>query len=85
MRDTDGPGEGGAFFVCQGTALNADERDWLTDASCDRQEGTSEEQSFGLTLLVSTLAANRQAGELEHVAHRLWTEAQLESLRHDPL
>jgi hypothetical protein len=32
MRGTDGPGEGGAVFVYQGTALNADERDWLTDA-----------------------------------------------------
>ena len=31
MRDADGLG-GGAVFVYQGTALNAGERDWLTEA-----------------------------------------------------
>ena len=56
----------------QGTALNADERDWLTDARRERQETPGEEPSFSLALLVSTLAANRQAAELEYVAHRLW-------------
>ena len=48
----------------QGTALNADERDWLTEARRERQEAPSEEQSFVLALLVSTLATNREAGEL---------------------
>ena len=60
----------------QGMALNADERDWLTDARSELQEAPSEKQSFGLALLVSTLAANREARELEEcVAHRLWAEA----------
>jgi hypothetical protein len=80
MRGTDGPGEGGEVFVYQGTALNADERDWLTDARRERHEAPSEEQSFGLAFLVSTLAANRDAGELEYVAHRLWAEAHLKRL-----
>ena len=52
----------------QGMALNSDERDWLTDARRGLQEAPGEEQSFGLALLVSTLVANRQAGELEYVA-----------------
>jgi hypothetical protein len=63
--------------VYEETTLNADERDWLTDVRRERQEAPSEKQSFGLALLVSTLAANRGAGELEYVVHRLWAEAQL--------
>jgi hypothetical protein len=51
--------------VYQGTALNADERDWLTDARRGRQEAPGEKRSFGLALLASTLAKNREAGELE--------------------
>ena len=61
----------------QGMALNADERDWLTDARRERHEAPSEKQSLGLALLVSTLATNREADELEYVAHRLWAAAQL--------
>ena len=83
MRGAHGPGEGGEVFVYQGMALNADERDWLTDAR--RQEAPGEKQSFGLALLVSTLATNREAGELEYVAHRLWAEAQLKRLREGQL
>ncbi len=85
MRGAHGPGEGGAVFVYQGMALNADERDWLTDARRELQEAPSEKQSFGLALLVSTLAANREAGELEYVAHRLWAEAQLKRLQEGQL
>ena len=69
----------------QGMALNADERDWLTDVRRERQEAPSEKQSFGLALLVSTLAANREVGELEYVAQRLWAEAQLKRLREGQL
>ncbi len=69
----------------QGTALNADERDWLTDARREWQEAPGEKQSFGLALLVSTLAKNREAGELESVAHRLWAEAQLTRLQEGQL
>ena len=65
----------------QATALNADERDWLSDARRGLQEAPSEKQSFGLALLVSTLATNHEAGELEYVAHCLWTEAQLKRLQ----
>ena len=41
----------------QGTALNADERDWLTEARREQQEAPIEEQPFGLAFLVSTLVA----------------------------
>jgi hypothetical protein len=65
-----------------GTAPNADERDWLTDARRRRLEAPSEMLSFGLALLVSTLVAtNREADKLEYVAHRLWAEAQLKRLQ----
>ena len=69
----------------EGTALNADERDWLTEARRRRQVAPSEKPSFGLALLVSTLAKNREAGELEYVAHRLWAEAQLKRLQEERL
>ncbi len=69
----------------QGMALNADERDWLTDARRERQEAPSERLSFGLALLVSTPTTNREAGELEYVAHRLWAEAQLKRLQEGQL
>ncbi len=65
----------------QGMALNADERDWLIDARREWREASGEKQSFGLALLVSTLATNREADELEYVAHRLWAEAQLKRLQ----
>jgi hypothetical protein len=81
MRGAHGPGERGEIFVYQGMALNADERDWLTDARREWREASGEKQSFGLALLVSTLATNREAGELEYVAHRLWAEAQLKRLQ----
>jgi hypothetical protein len=68
MRDAHGRGEGREVVVYQGMALNADERDWLTDPRRGRQVAPSEEPSFGLALLVSTLATNRQVGELEYVA-----------------
>ncbi len=61
----------------QGMALNADERDWLTGARRELQETPGEEPSFGLALPVSALVTNREAGELEYVAHRLWAEARL--------
>ena len=69
----------------QGTALNTDERDWLTDVRRERQEVPSEEPSFGLALLVSMLVANRQASELEYVSQRLWVEAQLKRLQEERL
>ena len=64
----------------QGVALNADERDWLTDTRREKQEAPGEERSLSLALLVSTLAANRRAAELEYVAYRLWAQAQLKRL-----
>ncbi len=85
MRGTDDEGEGGWVFVYQGAALNADERDWLTDARREQQEAPGEERSFGLALLVSTLVAGREAGELEYVAQRLWAEAQLKRLQEGQL
>jgi hypothetical protein len=78
MRDADGLG-GGAVFVYQGTALNADERDWLTEARREQQEAPIEEQPFGLAFLVSTLVASREADELEYIAHRLWAAAPLKT------
>ena len=80
-----GQGEGGEVFVYQGMALSAGERDWLTDARRGRQWAPSENQAFGPALHVSTLATNREAGELEYVAHRLWAEAQLKRLREGQL
>ena len=65
----------------QRTALNADERDRLTEARREQQEAPSQEQPFGLAFLVSTLAANHEAGELEYIACRLWAAAQLKRLQ----
>lgn len=69
----------------QGTALNADERGSPTGARRERQEAPSEKKSLGLELLVSTLATNREDGELEYVAHRPWAEAQLKRLQEGQL
>jgi hypothetical protein len=67
--------------VYRGTALNADERDWLTDERREQQEAPSQEQPFGLAFLVSTLVASREVDELEYIAHSVWAEAQPKRLQ----
>ena len=66
------------------TASNADERDWLASARRSREETASEEHGFDLAILVSTLAASRNADELEYVAHHLWAAAQVKMRREGP-